>query len=126
MAEKLSARTADKVFNKLPAGLVDLCIRHYELLFSFENIRQNTLNTELINRLDVMADKLKDNVDILISLIGNLTSRDIRLHTTAEGDTLWKLSRRYKSDIREICEINTIQNVLKPYEKKYLLIPTRP
>ena len=126
MAEKLSARTADKVFNKLPEGLVDLCISHYELLISFENIRRNASNTELVNRLDVMADKLKDNVDILTDLIRNLTSRDIHLHTTAEGDTLWNLSRRYKTEIHEICEINNIENVLKPYEKKYLLIPTRP
>ena len=46
LAEKLSAVTTKKAFDKLPAGLVDLYINHYELLLSIKNIRQKTLKTE--------------------------------------------------------------------------------
>ena len=126
LAAKLSARASEKAFNKLPAGLVDLYIGHYELLFSFKNIRQNTLETELLDILDIMAEKLNENSDILLSLINDLTNRDIQLHHTVESDTLWKLSKSYKSEMYEICEINNLGNVLKPYEKKYLLIPCKP
>lgn len=126
VAEKLSARTSDKAFGKLPAGLADLYINHYELLSSIENIRQSTLKTELLSIFDIMAEKLSGNTAALLSLINDLTGRDMQLHPTAESDTLWKLSKSYKSDIQEICEINNLGNVLRPYEKKYLLIPCKP
>ncbi|OGO80255.1 MAG: hypothetical protein A2Y21_01500 [Clostridiales bacterium GWC2_40_7] len=125
LAEKLSAVTTKKAFDKLPAGLVDLYINHYELLLSIKNIRQKTLKTELSSLLDLMAERLNENSDTLLSLINKLTNRDLQLHRTSESDTLWKLSKSWKSDIHEIREINNLDNVLRPYEKKYLLIPCK-
>lgn len=123
LTDKLSARTPKKAFDKLPEGLVDLYISNYELLSSIENIRRDTKEIELLNILDIMAEKLHDNEEILSDLINRLTNRNIKLHRTVETDTLWKLSKTYNAELAEISELNNLRNILKPYEKKYLLIP---
>lgn len=125
LTEKLSARAPVKAFNKLPEGLVDLFISHCALLFSIKNIRQNTKTAELQNILEIMTEKLNENTDILLYLIGNLTDRDIKLHQTLEDDTPWKLAKSYNAELHEICELNNLENILKPYEKKLLLIPVK-
>ena len=100
-------------------------INHYDLKSELKNLAQNNPDPALAGIFEAMVLNLDTNMEVLLKMAGDLANRKVLVHETSEDDTLWGLSRKYDSEIQEICEINNVKNVLKPNEKRFLLIPLK-
>lgn len=125
LAKAIFARASERAFSKLPTGLTDLYINHYDLKSELKNLAQNNPDPALAGIFEAMVLNLDTNMEVLLKMAGDLANRKVLVHETSEDDTLWGLSRKYDSEIQEICEINNVKNVLKPNEKRFLLIPLK-
>lgn len=106
--------------------MADLYIKHHQLASELRDVGQSTSEAALSHYLEALARNLDTNMEIILQITGDLTNRKILPYETSEDDTLWKLSKKHTSEIQEICDINNIKDILRPYEKKILLIPVKP
>lgn len=121
----ISTRDSVRFFKKLPAELVELLFTHFELTGVIENIKRSLPELPQMEALDTIIKNLEANKKLLIDAICILTDRKILLYTTLQDDTLWKISKKFGSEIHEISELNNIKDIILPAEKRLLLIPVK-
>ena len=118
-----STRASYGVFNKLPEGLAEAYFKHCELIEAIGLEKQQLTETPDKERLDRIIENLEANLQEILSCISSLTDRTVITYNTEEGDTLWKISKRYAAELNEILKLNNLENIILPLGRTRLLIP---
>lgn len=120
-----SVRDSSGVFNKLPEGLAKAYSSHYELINTIGLVKEqleDAADKEIIGRI---ADNLEANLQDILECISRLTDRTVIQYNTEENDTLWKISKRYTSELNEILKLNHLESIILPTGRTHLLIPLK-
>jgi hypothetical protein len=119
----LDANNSQKHFSLLSHEFYELFNNHYNLVKNVDVLEKSFTRSGLATELDNLRSSLEGNLRYIIEILGQLTNRKFVIYVTTEGDTLWKLAKRFNSNIDEICELNNIKSVFRLEEEKVLLIP---
>ena len=118
-----STRDSYGVFSRLPEGLADAYFKHHELIEAIGLVKQQLAETPDRERLDEIIENLEANLKDIVSCISSLTDRTVIAYNTEEGDTLWKISKRYAAELNEVLKLNNLESIILPLKRTRLLIP---
>lgn len=121
----LAIKGEQKSFTSLPPGFADLFIELYGIIEKINWLKPGIPDDNLKNELEMFKKNVEANAARLLILICQMINRKIIVHITSEGDTLWKIARKYDSNIQEIFDLNDLRTVfsLEPYT--CLLVPVK-
>lgn len=120
-----SIRDSYGVFNKLPEGLAESYFKHCDLIDAIELGKQQLIEAAEKERLDRIIENLEANIKEIISCISSLTDRTVIAYSTEEGDSLWKIAKRYTAELNEVLKLNKLENIILPLGRTRLLIPLK-
>jgi hypothetical protein len=120
-----STRDSYGVFSKLPEGLAETYFKHCELIEAIVLGKEQVAETSDKEKLDRIIENLEANLKDILSCISSLTDRSVIAYSTEEGDTLWKISKRYAAELNEILKLNKLESIILPLGRIRLLIPLK-
>lgn len=123
----LSCSCCCELFSPLACELIKLYYSHYILLEHINKVEAlfEASLPETRNQLEQLRHELENTSASILKMIEGLVGRQIIVHHIKPGDTLWKISRHYTSDMNEIYSLNHIQNILTLRRGSTLLVPVR-
>lgn len=119
----LEINNSNKHFSMLSHEFYELFNSHHRLVENLKMLEKSLTETNLNSTLENIKNSLEVNLKHIMEILSQLTNRSFFIYITTNDDTLWKISKKFNSNIEEICELNNIKNVFKIEESKVLLIP---
>jgi hypothetical protein len=112
-------------FNSLVIEFIVLLDYHYAALKYISLIKDQDTSAFFLNGLEEIKVTLEKNIDAIICIIGRIINRRILVHITVQGDSIYKLSKKYSSSMWEIFELNKLDDIFILEENKHILVPVK-
>lgn len=118
---------SSEAFGSLTPDLIALFQMHCRLADSIRGFQltQRESDLPLSQVCDTLSENLERNILLLVQQIAEQSSRTLKLHKTSDGESLWRIAKKYDSNMLEIFELNRLENVFAPEAGKLLMIPVK-
>lgn len=116
-------KNSQNIFNPLVPELAEIFHLHYTLVESINKVEIKDENMKI--NIENMKINIEENIRIIINIIEILAHRKIILSTTIDNLSIYKVSKSYNSDLREIYELNNLKNIFPDQQKTTILIPLK-
>ncbi len=104
---------------------VELFFAHLKLLELLENM-SGILDPDLLtDEMEKLKDSIKENIQQLLEIIEKYSNRKIIVYQINADDSVWEITKNFKSDAAEIYLLNGITKAFSLEDKKILLIPIK-
>ena len=119
------SRNPCKCFDHMTLEFVELFFAHLKLLELLENM-SGILDPDLLtDEMEKLKDSIKENIQQLLEIIEKYSNRKIIVYQINADDSVWEITKNFKSNAAEIYLLNGITKAFSLEDKKILLIPIK-
>lgn len=119
------SRNSCKCFDDATLEFVRLFFAHSSLLELLENTGSILEPEQLTDEIEKLKVCIIENTQLLLKIIEKHSNRKIIVYHINNEDSVWDITKSFKSDAAEIYILNDITKVFSLEDRKILLIPVK-